>query len=50
MIDRHTWVVSDTPIDVDSDQCLVLWNEFADDDSPHVSLPSIILDERERFR
>jgi len=48
--DHRTWVVSDTPIGVGPDQHLVLWNEFAGDDSPHVSLPSIIRDDRERFR
>lgn len=50
MTDSRTWVVVDTPTGVGSDQQLVLWNEFAGDDSPHLSLPSIIRDDRERFR
>ena len=50
MTDSRTWVVVDTPTGVGSDQQLVLWNEFAGDDSPHLSLPSIIRDNRERFR
>lgn len=50
MTDRSTWVVSDTPVGVDTDQHLVLWNEFAADDSLHVSLPSIIRADREHYR
>ena len=50
MIDHRTWVVSDSVIDLDPNQQLVLWNEFAGDDSPHISLPSIIRHDREQFR
>jgi surface carbohydrate biosynthesis protein (TIGR04326 family) len=48
--DHRTWVVSDSVIGVDQNQQLVLWNEFAGNDSPHISLPSIIRHDRKRFR
>ncbi len=50
MTNPRVWVVSDSLITVGSEEHLVLWNEFVDDDSPHTSLPMLIRRDRDSFR
>lgn len=50
MTDQRSWVVTDTNTGAESNQRFVLWNEFRSDESPHLSLPSIVREQREHFR
>ena len=47
---NEIWTIVDTAEGSDGNQRLVLWNEHADHDSPHLSLPSIIRYDRDHCR
>ena len=50
MTDQRVWVITDTIAGAESNEHFVLWNEFSSALSPHVSLPSIVREQREHFR
>ena len=50
MTNRQAWVVSDSLIAINPNERLVLWNEFVGEESPHISLPTLIRNDRDSFR
>jgi surface carbohydrate biosynthesis protein (TIGR04326 family) len=48
--DHRIWVIADTCEGVQPNDRYILWNEFSEPDSPHLSLPSLVRDRREYLR